>query len=96
MFQSELSSGSLDDMIYTLNIPLVVMDKLVSTKVPGDLGKSLLQPILEGLLDKHNEKLRESFLLVLIEIELNVLTSRIVRFLLPAPGTSPALTRSRG
>lgn len=44
-------------MIYTLNIPMVAMDKLVSSKVPGDLGKSLLQPILEGLLDKHNEKL---------------------------------------
>ncbi|XP_003742454.1 lysosome membrane protein 2 [Galendromus occidentalis] len=57
IFHRELSSGSLDDMIYTLNIPLIAMDKLVSTKVPGDLGKSLLQPILEGLLDKHNEKL---------------------------------------
>lgn len=57
IFRSDLSTGTLDDMVYTLNIPLVAMDKLVRTKVPGDLGKSLLQPILEGLLDKHNEKL---------------------------------------
>ncbi|XP_022652135.1 lysosome membrane protein 2-like isoform X1 [Varroa jacobsoni] len=56
-FLPEYSIGTPDDRLYALNVPLVAMDKLIGSKLPGDLAKSLLQPILEGLLEKHNEKL---------------------------------------
>ncbi|OQR66557.1 lysosome membrane protein 2-like [Tropilaelaps mercedesae] len=56
-FVPEYSNGIPDDKLYALNVPMVAMDKLVGAKLPGDLAKSLLQPILEGLIDKHQEKL---------------------------------------
>lgn len=57
IFMPEFSRGSPEDMLYAINAPMVALDKLVTAKLPGDLAKSLLQPILEGLIDKHNEKL---------------------------------------
>lgn len=56
----EFSKGSPEDMLYAVNAPMIAMNKLVGSKLPGDLAKSLLQPILEGLIDKHSEKLGES------------------------------------
>lgn len=46
-------------MLFAANVPMIAMDKLIGSKLPGDLAKSLLQPILEGLIEKHSEKLGE-------------------------------------